>query len=496
MGNGLRAGAGAALALASAAACATNGAGAGGGADAAPASMTLSAFYAQYAVIGCQRSFDCCLSSSGDDPTIAKNWQGSVTTRAGCTSATLPAALATDEAGIASHIANGTVVYQGQHASDCLSALAGETCNQFFNQDYTPAACSAMYEGKLALGAACETSEQCPTGEGCIGPLDGAHDCQTIPEEGQPCTGYCPQGLYCPVTSNPVCTPQLGEGSPCNPTQLECVGICGAGNLCTPPLTACEGTQGSPDAGAAETGAGDGAAEGGGAEAGDGASNACAAVSGLVAYFPFDVDTNDYSGNGYNAVGNVALSSNGKIGSAAMFDGSASELNVTGSAMLAGARTLCAWAFPTARTSLGQPLFSGGASGAGDFFSLNASTPNSGGCTAAAANVPFVDHWGSACVAPSSSYAAPPAAWHLLCVAYDGTSSLTFFTDNVASSASGSFFNYAISTLYIGSATIGGTTSQPAFLGLLDEVTVWSRALQPADVAALYNGGAGCVVQH
>jgi hypothetical protein len=76
-----------------------------------------------------------------------------------------------------------------------------------------------------------------------------------IPKQGQTCTGYCPAYLYCDPTLFPTkCVPQLPQGSVCDPTQLQCQGVCDfSTKICGPPLAkACEGA-GSADAGVGST---------------------------------------------------------------------------------------------------------------------------------------------------------------------------------------------------------------------------------------------------
>jgi hypothetical protein len=233
-----------------------DGAANGGPSDAAGAndagSLSVAGYYDRYAVIGCQKSFDCCTSSS-DDTTIAQNWQGAVTSRAGCSAAVPPSALAGDESDLLTYIADGTVVYHPQYAQACLNAMSALSCDHFFDDPelYTPAPCVSLFEGKLALGATCKTW-QCPAGAGCIGPLAGPYTCQTIPQKGQTCTGYCPAYLYCDEsgfqpTTGPrtgTCVSQLPQGAACDPAQLQCLGVCDFSSAtCGPPLArVCEGT--------------------------------------------------------------------------------------------------------------------------------------------------------------------------------------------------------------------------------------------------------------
>src|SRR5207249_4354206 len=53
------------------------------------ASLDIDAYYARLAVLGCQKTFDCC-GGGGDEPTIAANWQGSAKSRQDCAQASVP----------------------------------------------------------------------------------------------------------------------------------------------------------------------------------------------------------------------------------------------------------------------------------------------------------------------------------------------------------------------------------------------------------------------
>jgi hypothetical protein len=217
----------------------------------------------------------------------------------------------------------------------------------------------------------------------------------------------------------------------------------------------------------------------------------CAPVSNLFAYYPLDDDLEDHSGNGYDAMGNVALTSAGKVGGAAVFDGVSSYLFATGSTAVPMTRSLCAWARLNPATGLGQPLFSAGSVGRGDFFSVSGKSSDGGTCPFLPPNTPFVDHWGTPC-AYDATLAVPVESWSFVCYIFDGASTLTFYADAVSGTTSGSEYAYSIGSLYFGSTSIGGTTTLPSMSGLLDEITVWSRALTASDRSALWNAGEGC----
>src|SRR5687767_509948 len=85
----------------------------------------------------------------------------------------------------------------------------------------------------------------------------------------------------------------------------------------------------------------------------------CPGKSRLVAYFTFDVDGRDDSGNAHDAtISNVTVTS-GARGKTLAFGGESSSVRVTGSTPLE-ARTLCAWIRPDPREGLAHPVFTGG----------------------------------------------------------------------------------------------------------------------------------------
>ncbi len=269
-------------------------------------------------------------------------------------------------------------------------------------------------------------------------------------------------------------------------------------------LTACgitiEGSSGAPDVAAADAGGDAGAvADGSGLDGDldgdlDGApptdASAVCPLPGLVAYYPLDVDLLDHSGNAHGLTASGVAPTVGKLGGAYRWDGVASVARVGGSLALAGARTYCAWVQPVTAVGLGQPVFVGGASGAGDMFAIQSSTP-SGTCTGALADHLFLDHWGTACGAAKTTN-APAGSWSFVCFAYDGASTSTHYANGAAEPVSVSNYTYDLDTVTIGSNTIGGTTAQAAFKGAIDEVTIWGRALSTAEMNVLYASGAGC----
>jgi hypothetical protein len=225
------------------------------------------------------------------------------------------------------------------------------------------------------------------------------------------------------------------------------------------------------------------------------AAGSCAgacSVRGLAAYYPLDGDTLDRSGHRRDLAAVGTTSTSGAFDRALSFDGMRSSLRATGSGRLSGARTLCAWVRPTARTGLAQPLFTGGASTRGDFFAIQSSTPMAG-CSSATAGQPVVDHWGSPCIVPASVSVPAEGPFTFVCYSFDGDRMHRFVVDGMTREVVGALFDYDFDTLTIGSSTIGGTTTQPFYAGAIDEVSIWDRALDAEELSAIYDEGRGCV---
>ena len=74
---------------------------------------------------------------------------------------------------------------------------------------------------------------------------------------------------------------------------------------------------------------------------------------------------------------------------------------------------------------------------------------------------------------------------------YDATSnSLRFYLNGVTSATlNKSLYDYNINTFDIGGNSIGGTTTKTSFNGLIDEVSIYNRALTDTEVKAIYDAG-------
>jgi len=211
-----------------------------------------------------------------------------------------------------------------------------------------------------------------------------------------------------------------------------------------------------------------------------------------TAYYPFNGNTLDYTGNAHTITATNVTSVAGKLGTAFSFNGTTSLMTIAGSLALTDNRTFCAWINPTGWTGLGRPVFVGGVSGAGDFLSIESTNPG-GACAATSPNGMFLDHWGASC--GTTTEVAPSNTWSFVCYAANGAASTEFFVNGTSTADAIGLFTYNLDTVTVGSNTIGGTTNATAFLGVIDEVSLWNRTLTLAEMNQLYTGTPVCALQ-
>lgn len=210
-------------------------------------------------------------------------------------------------------------------------------------------------------------------------------------------------------------------------------------------------------------------------------------TSGLLGYWRFDEDlgtvADDSSGHGYNGTINGAAWVTGKINSALKFNGTTNEV-VTGNIPLQNAFSVSAWVNPaaTAQTPFGRILetqYSVGlylgmnATGTAYKFIVSGGAGATGKCQAS---------YGCAEGGTVSS------GWHLLTATFDGANAALYVDQaQVAAETFAPPSNQNL-PLYIGQYFAG---SGYGWNGAIDEVRLYNRALNSAEVVSIYgyNGG-------
>jgi hypothetical protein len=220
----------------------------------------------------------------------------------------------------------------------------------------------------------------------------------------------------------------------------------------------------------------------------------CTAMTGLIAYYDFDDNTNDVDTGTYDMTGTNLTRVTGKLGHAYSFDGSTSTLAVSAGSFTLAASTLCAWVQPVATAGSGQPLFVGGAEGSGDLHGVAAASDQSGTCAGGSATGLYTDHWNTGCY--YSDQTAPSASWTFVCFSWDGDGTVGYYANGSYSTDSGTFYSYDLATMTVGSTTLTtNSTTALSFDGIIDEVSFWSRALSQTELDTLYADGSGCRVK-
>jgi hypothetical protein len=212
--------------------------------------------------------------------------------------------------------------------------------------------------------------------------------------------------------------------------------------------------------------------------------------AGLVAWWPSEGNANDIAGTNNGTLLNGATFASGKVGQAFSFDGTNSYVRVADSPSLhfTNALTIEAWIYPT---SLG--VFHNIVSKWGVQYPLQTSYTtvvgpdgriSLGVCASGDQSVTPV-------VNTVSTNSVPPSQWTHFAATYDG-SALRMYLNGVCEDQVA--YNQGVfpgtEDLAIGAAGAfaGGQVLSP-FAGLIDEVSVYSRALSASEIAALYNAG-------
>jgi len=192
--------------------------------------------------------------------------------------------------------------------------------------------------------------------------------------------------------------------------------------------------------------------------------------NGLTAYYPFDTNAGDYSGNENNATNHGATLTTGKINGAYAFDGD--EDYIERSLTLTSGSTIAFWAKPNiehsncfifAHTSTTEQwafrLWSD------DRMWFQSTTGNT-----VTINVPNLN----------------TDAWNYVVLSINTNGVMTLFLDGENKNTAQ--MNGDITTNTIGDYTFA---SGFGFNGTLDEVAVWNRALSEEEILLLYNNGNG-----
>ena len=205
--------------------------------------------------------------------------------------------------------------------------------------------------------------------------------------------------------------------------------------------------------------------------------------NGLVAYYPFDGNANDASGNGNNGTVLGAALTNDRLGnpnSAYQFDGNTSQIRMNPLPDMTAATFSCWIKVPVLAPNRRYVFFEGDMTSGHDFgFALwnNGSFFQFKDTT----ELPF----------PDTDF--PIGTWfHFACVADNAAGKVTAWINGLK--ARELVHSVTANVGYHNNLSIGrfyDPRTEPAFNGALDEVRFYNRALSAAEVQALYNVASG-----
>lgn len=384
-----------------------------------------------------------------------------------------------------------------------LIAVVGTSCHDFVKERGLGAPCDAPEDcgdeyvcdwGRCRK--ACHLDAEC-VGGACLGSTtDPASGVCTVAEENACRAAGCSSGLVCGAddTCRNACPPECWDDKTCYEGACydEPPGSGGGGG--TGGIGGSGGTGGTGGSGGAGGGvAGSGVAGGGGVggsggSGGAGGSGGCVGPTGLLASYPLDGNGTDISGNGHHGTVTGATAAQDRFGAAVgalAFATESDQVVIDDDGTLSGMSelTICAWMRPTGNDNTASVVAKWVSDGGSKNYKLawvptgdplvGAVATDAGESQATAAVAPFV--YGK---------------WYHVCVRYDGVAT-DLFHDGVRYDGPGpasTVRSDASIDLKIGNCDDlngHGSGDYCHFIGSLDEVSLWSRALDGAEIQCL-----------
>lgn len=219
-------------------------------------------------------------------------------------------------------------------------------------------------------------------------------------------------------------------------------------------------------------------------------------TNGLIAYYPFNGNANDESGNGNNGTVNGATPTMDRFGSsnsAYSFNGTSNYIVIPNSSslQLTSLATFNAWVsippglnYTPSGPGTGPHILCKAANHSTNTYSnysLQLVSPN--GTPGFELNSSSTNTYNMV----QASDSLGKNSWHMVTVVY-ASGQLKFYTDGVLTDTktnSVSAFKQSIAPLYIGTRYLSPWTG--GFIGMIDDIRIYNRALSDQEITALYN---------
>jgi hypothetical protein len=217
-------------------------------------------------------------------------------------------------------------------------------------------------------------------------------------------------------------------------------------------------------------------------------------TNGLIAYYPFNGNADDESGNSYNGVVSNAILTSDRFGaavSAYSFNGSSAGINIGNQPVFgfSGDFTLSAWVRATT-AQLAKYIVGKHYSIVSNAYGLG--TDDSGRMYAFLHNNPTPTG------RPEIKNAGPVLAdgkWHHLVAVFERDASLRGYLDGTQIGVSYSITNHTKPLTNSYPLYVGRIASGSYFNGGIDDVRIYNRALSPSEVLQLYQYEYGPIVK-
>ncbi len=206
--------------------------------------------------------------------------------------------------------------------------------------------------------------------------------------------------------------------------------------------------------------------------------------NGLVAYYPFDGDASDQSGNGNNGTTNGGCSwVTGKVGQSCSFDGTG-YINIPNSSTLqipSNQMTISTWINISGVPNGNVPIICKSDNPDIPQYTLNFHGPKN--------HVAFGVRTSTGLLQANFDYVFNYNEWYFVAITWDGSVVTLYINNNIVLSKNLAATMLADNNpLEIGRDVPGATEY---FQGMLDNLRIYDRALNGQEISALYNEGGG-----
>lgn len=203
--------------------------------------------------------------------------------------------------------------------------------------------------------------------------------------------------------------------------------------------------------------------------------------SGLVAFYTLDGEATDHTVNNQDGtVSGALVSASAMKGSSYYFDGADDYIELADSAnlRLTGGGTILAWIYPLGlgENSFGRIIDKSTTTGAANGYLFSLATSN---------RLELDINGSVVMLTPNNSISLN--TWQMVGVSFNGSQAIMYVNGvNVATSTSSALPPNVSGVVRIGTRA---SATDRSYYGYIDEVSIWSTALAPSDITAIYNNG-------